>query len=150
MNKYKRILSSAHTVYLCVLYGSQEQTAIISLYSINWLVFITETECVYCAVQTESLYIIKGKLYFFIPLDAGLTSRMGQFDPRPVYVRVVVDKVVFGTVCLPILWLSPVSIIPPLPHTHPHLHTALTRRTNGDAWQLSKKEMFFRKLWNTG
>jgi hypothetical protein len=27
-----------------------EQTAIISLYSINWLVFITETECVYCAV----------------------------------------------------------------------------------------------------
>ena len=35
-----------------------EQTAIISLYSINWLVFITETECVYCAVRTGSLYII--------------------------------------------------------------------------------------------
>ena len=32
-----------------------EQTAIISLYSINWLVFITETECVYCAVRTGSL-----------------------------------------------------------------------------------------------
>jgi hypothetical protein len=29
-----------------------EQTAIISLYSINWLVCITETECVYCAVRT--------------------------------------------------------------------------------------------------
>ena len=29
-----------------------EQTAIISLYNINWLVFITETECVYCAVRT--------------------------------------------------------------------------------------------------
>jgi hypothetical protein len=27
-----------------------EQTAIISLYNINWLVLITETECVYCAV----------------------------------------------------------------------------------------------------
>ena len=27
-------------------------TAIISLYNINWLVFITETECVYCAVRT--------------------------------------------------------------------------------------------------
>ena len=24
-----------------------------SLYSINWLVFITETECAYCAVRTE-------------------------------------------------------------------------------------------------
>ena len=37
-----------------------EQTAIISLYSINWLVCtsITETECVYCAVRTESLYTI--------------------------------------------------------------------------------------------
>ena len=35
-----------------------EQTAIISLYSINWLVCITETECVYCAVGTGSLYII--------------------------------------------------------------------------------------------
>jgi hypothetical protein len=30
-----------------------EQTAIISLYSINWLVFITETESVYCVAQTE-------------------------------------------------------------------------------------------------
>ena len=30
-----------------------EQTAIISLYNINWLVCITETECVYCAVRTE-------------------------------------------------------------------------------------------------
>jgi len=28
-------LRSAHTVYLCVLYGSQKETAIISLYSIN-------------------------------------------------------------------------------------------------------------------
>ena len=32
-----------------------EQTAITSLYSINWLVFITETECVYCAVRTGTL-----------------------------------------------------------------------------------------------
>jgi len=30
------------------------QTEIISLYSINCLVFITEMECVYCAVRTES------------------------------------------------------------------------------------------------
>jgi hypothetical protein len=32
--KIKKFLHSAHTVYLCVLYGSQ-QTAIISLYNIN-------------------------------------------------------------------------------------------------------------------
>ena len=33
-----------------------EQTAIISLYNFNWLVFITETACVYCAVRTGYLY----------------------------------------------------------------------------------------------
>ena len=45
------------SVYMCLVWMS-EQTAIIFLYSINWLVFITETECVYCAVRTGSLYII--------------------------------------------------------------------------------------------
>ena len=37
---------------------NSEQIAVISLYNINWLVCITETECVYCAVRTGSLYII--------------------------------------------------------------------------------------------
>ena len=36
-----------------------EQTAIISLYGLNWSVFITEKECVYCAVRTGSLSIIQ-------------------------------------------------------------------------------------------
>ena len=45
-----------HSVFMCFVW-IWEQTAIISLYSINWLVFITETESVYCAVQTGSLYI---------------------------------------------------------------------------------------------
>ena len=40
-----------HTVFICFVWIS-EQTAIISLYNINWLVFITETESVYCAVRT--------------------------------------------------------------------------------------------------
>jgi len=52
------ILRSAHTAVFMCLVWIWEQTAIISLYSINWLVFITETECVYCAVRTVSLYII--------------------------------------------------------------------------------------------
>ena len=46
-----------HSVFMCFVW-IWEETAIISLYSINWLVFITETECVYCAVRTGSLYII--------------------------------------------------------------------------------------------
>ena len=47
-----------HSVFMCFVWIS-EQTAIISLYSINWLVFVTETECVYCAVRTESLDAIQ-------------------------------------------------------------------------------------------
>ena len=39
---------------MCFVWIS-EQTAIISLYNIKWLVFITETDCVYCAVRTGSL-----------------------------------------------------------------------------------------------
>jgi len=40
------------SVWIC------EQTAFISLYSTNWLVCITEKECVYCAVRTECLNVI--------------------------------------------------------------------------------------------
>jgi hypothetical protein len=42
-----------HNIFMCFIWIS-EQTAIISLYSINWLVCITETENVYCSVRTES------------------------------------------------------------------------------------------------
>jgi len=50
---------------MCFVWIS-EQTAIISLYSINWLVFITETEFVYCAVRTGSLYIIQVMCFVWI------------------------------------------------------------------------------------
>jgi len=49
---------SPHSVFMCSVWIS-EQTAIISQHNINWLVFITETESVYCAVRTEHLYIIQ-------------------------------------------------------------------------------------------
>ena len=45
-----------HSGFMCFVW-IWEQTAIISLYSIDWLVFITETECVYCAVRTGPVYI---------------------------------------------------------------------------------------------
>jgi hypothetical protein len=51
-----------------------EQTAIISLYSINWLVFVTETECVYCAVRTGSLYIIQVMCFVWICEQTAIIS----------------------------------------------------------------------------
>ena len=49
------ILRSPHTVYLCVLCGSEKKAAIISLYNINRLIFITELWCFFCAVRTGYL-----------------------------------------------------------------------------------------------
>ena len=43
-----------------------EQTAIISLYNNNWLVCITETESVYCAVRTGSSSIIQVMCFVWI------------------------------------------------------------------------------------
>jgi len=47
-----------HSVFMCFVcvWG---QTAIISLYSINWLVILTQTESVYCAVRTGYLYVFQ-------------------------------------------------------------------------------------------
>jgi len=44
-----------HSEFVCFVW-IWEQTAISSLYSINWQVFITETESVYCAVRILSSY----------------------------------------------------------------------------------------------
>ena len=62
--EHSAILFSAHTVYLCVFCGIWEQTAIISLYSIDWMVCITETECVYCPVRIVYVNIIQVKFIF--------------------------------------------------------------------------------------
>jgi len=59
--RHSTVLLSAHTaVFMCFVWIS-EQTAM-SLYSINCLVFITEKECVFCAIRTEPLYIIQVNL----------------------------------------------------------------------------------------
>jgi len=58
-----------HSVFMCFVW-IWEQTAIISLYSINWLVFITEMECVYCAVrsawQLGLIVVFKGLSAIFL------------------------------------------------------------------------------------
>jgi Na+/melibiose symporter-like transporter len=50
--------STHSVVFMCFVWIS-EQTAIISLYNINWLICITETQCVYCAVRSEYLSLMR-------------------------------------------------------------------------------------------
>jgi len=79
---------------MCFVWIS-EQPAIISLYNINWLVFITETECVYCAVRTGSLYIIQVKLCIWkVKLDYG-----GNKDVAPSNVLEYLERLTteYGT-----------------------------------------------------
>jgi hypothetical protein len=45
-----------HSIFMCFV-RIWEQTAIISLYNINWLVFITYMECVYCSILPKYIYI---------------------------------------------------------------------------------------------
>jgi len=66
------------SVFVCFVWVS-EQTAIISLHSINWLVCITEIQSVYCAVRTECLNTIQVNLRFqprgSVHLNFGLLAR---------------------------------------------------------------------------
>ena len=50
-----------------------EQTAIISLYSINWLGFITQTECFYCAVRS-TFYVLPTQCIYVFCVDLRTNS----------------------------------------------------------------------------
>jgi len=66
-----------------------EQTTIISLFSINWVLFITYTECVYCAVLNCYLYIIQKINSFECLLTpdifAGRTDESVILNPPTLY-----------------------------------------------------------------
>ena len=61
-----------HSACMCFVW-IWEQTAIISLYSIDWLVFITETECVYCAVRS-TFYVLPTECIYVFCVDLRTNS----------------------------------------------------------------------------
>jgi hypothetical protein len=139
-----------HSVFMCFAWIS-EQTAIISLHSINWRVFITETECVYCAVKAVSFYRIQANIRLQSGCALPQALVVGLSPQRPDRSQVspcdICGRQSGTNVCLPVLPFFPVSIIPSMLHTPVHLHIALTRRTKGVAWELSKKQCSFGNRW---
>ena len=132
-----------HSVFMCFVW-IWEQTAIISLYSINWLVYITEI--VYFAVRTEYLNEVR-----FGPQNScrSLTEEARVwFQVSPCKICGVQTGT--GTAFPPRLRFCPVCIIPPLLHTLLCIHVALTGRTNGRSLGTLKKAMIFRKSGETG
>jgi len=61
-----------HSVFMCFVW-IWEQTAIISLYSIDWVVFVTETECVYCAVRSI-FYVLPTQCIYVFCVDLRTNS----------------------------------------------------------------------------
>jgi hypothetical protein len=61
-----------HSAFMCFVW-IWEQTAIISLYSIDWLVFIIETECVYCALRS-TFYVLSTQCIYVFCVDLRTNS----------------------------------------------------------------------------
>jgi hypothetical protein len=133
---------------MCFVWIS-EQTAIISLYSINWRVCITETECVYSAVRAESIKCI----LMFVPKSCALAQAVSRravtveatVRSRSVHVRFVVEKVALGEDFLRILRFSPVRVIALMltRSTYLHLDAACTTRKKGRSLGTFKKPCCF-------
>ena len=87
-------------------------------------------------MRTKALNIGLMSIHCFLPYSAmtqvvshRLSPWRPGFDPGPVRLRLMVDKVALGQVVPRVLRFSPV-IIPPVFHTH-HLNVTLNRRTIG-------------------
>jgi hypothetical protein len=65
-NFQKLYVLLTHGIFVCFVWISEKKTAIISLSSINWLVFTTETECVYCAVWNAYTYKFKSVKFAYL------------------------------------------------------------------------------------
>ena len=124
----------SHSVCMCFVW-IWEQTAIISLYSIDGLVFITETECVYCAVRTVCLNVIKAnsKLQNAVPWFRQLAfSQEARFRFQVGPCPLVVNRVALGQFSLPVHRFPPGIVFAQLLRTH--LHVAVGGKTN--RWSL--------------
>jgi len=119
-----------HRVLMCFVW-IWEQTAIISLCNSNWLPPPPqETVCVYRAVRTGSLYIIR-------LMDFRVRS---QTSPC----QIMVDTVALWQLFLPVLQFPPVRIIPPVLQTHLHLQVDPTRRRKGRSLGTFREQCSFR------
>jgi len=68
------ILRSVHTVCLCVLCGSENKQRLFHCTALtNWLVFITEMECVYCAVRS-TFYVLSTLCIYVFCVDLKTSS----------------------------------------------------------------------------
>jgi hypothetical protein len=76
----------------------------------------------YCSMEVGRVTVGGVNVSWLRQLIGGFLPRKPGFDSRSLYVRFNVDKLALAQVCFGVLQISPVSIIPPLLHTHPSIH----------------------------
>jgi len=114
-----------------------EQTAIISLYSTNWQVCVTETECGYCALRTGCLITLQLTFRLQRPRHgSGVRRRPLSSKARVQYLsspnEISGRQTGTGIGFSPSTFhFFPVSSIQTMFHIHHHLKRALVRRTSG-------------------
>jgi hypothetical protein len=130
-----------HTVFMCFVW-IWEQTAIISQYSTNWLVFITDGECLLRGTDWILQYN-SDKLCFLAARALNWTvSRRSLFAEARARCQVSPCEIYGGqsgtvTVLLRAIPFLPVNIIPPILHAL-LLHISLTGRKKG--WNLGTSQ----------
>ena len=96
-----------HSVFMCFVW-IWEQTAIIFLYNINWLVIATQSKCVHCAVRTARQAAL---------LTVGRTFHELQRCSDPIARHLLSTSVI-------VLCVQPKDFCAPLsahkPHSFPH------------------------------
>jgi hypothetical protein len=87
------------------------RTAIIFVYSTNWLVSKTQMECVCLRAETLNIIQVNLKSLNNLPwlrwLIVGLSPWRPGFDPSSAHVRFMLDKVALGQVLSPRTSVSP-------------------------------------------
>lgn len=76
-------------------------------------------------------------------VDYFSAPRRSNFDPGPVHVGFLVDRVTLGQVFISLFQLFRVNIIPSLVHTQLHLCATLIIRTKGQSLVVFKKQCYF-------
>jgi hypothetical protein len=139
---------------MCFVWIS-EQTAIMSLYSINWLVCITETECLLRG--TDKIFIcnfgnskslgrtmVQAVSHQPLIANARVRSQAGPCD------RYILGKVTQRQDFIQVSGFSSVTVILPMFHTHLHRHATVTKQINGRSLETLQKATVISKSENTG
>ena len=118
------------SVFMCFVWNT-EQTTIISLYSINWWVFITETESVHCAVRTISV-TLNVRLYtgHIVASDRQSSASHRGGPSSFLWLRGLWWPLGTGIGFFPSTVGSPVSAIPTAIYTLLYLFADIERQTD--------------------